>query len=73
LFARPQFLDHSPRTIDRRTFLITGDEEGECATVIGMLCHKRFYCGYHGGKPAFHISSATTVQQPIANSGRKRI
>ena len=67
LAALAQRFDHLLGAVDRRAFLIAGDQVGDGALVLRVRAHEVFGGGDHGGERAFHVGRAAPEQQAIAH------
>ena len=68
-----QRLDHALGAVDRRAFLVAGDQEGERARCSRVRGDEFLAGGDHGGEPALHIGGAAAVEQAVADRRLERI
>ena len=68
-----QGLHHALRAVDRRAFLVAGDEEGDRARVIGVRADEFLGRRDHRGEPALHVGSSAAVEQAVADRRREGI
>ena len=73
LAALAQRLDHLLGAVDRRAFLVAGDQVGDRALVLRVRLHEIFGGGDHGGQRALHVGGAAAKQQAVAHRGLERI
>ena len=55
-----------------RTFLVTGDQQGNRAPMIGMVCHKPLAGCDKGRQAAFHVGCAPAMKKAIVNHRLER-
>ena len=65
-------MNHFNGAIYGNTFFITGDQESDTATVVGVDCNKALAGHNHGGQRTFHIRGATADYVTINNRCVKR-
>src|ERR1017187_8645811 len=73
LAALAQRFDHTLGAVDRRAFLVAGNQKGECATVVGIRSDEILGGGDHGRESAFHVRGPAAVEQTVADRGLERI
>ncbi len=71
--ALHQFFDHPLRAIDRRTFLVAGNQEGDSALMTRTLADEGLGGRDHRGQSAFHVRRAAPVERAGANVRFERI
>ncbi len=71
--ALHQYFDHPLRAIDRRTFLVAGNQEGDSALMMRTLGDEGLGGRDHRGQSAFHVRRAAPVERAGANVRFERI
>jgi hypothetical protein len=67
LSAGAQQLDDPSRAVDRRTFLIAGQQEGQRAAVTRVPRDEACRCGHHRREPGLHVGRAAPVQHTVTD------
>jgi hypothetical protein len=73
LAALAQRFHHFLGAVDRRAFLVAGDQVGDRALVPGVFAHEVFGRGDHGRERALHVGGATSKKEPVAYRRFERI
>jgi hypothetical protein len=73
LAARLELLADHHRAVDRRAFLVAGDQEGDGQGRVGMGRQEFLDRHHHGRDRGFHVGGAAPVHLSVAMAGRERV
>ena len=73
LAARAEDLDHPPRAVDGRAFLIARQEKRQRSARLGVGGEKPLRCRDHGREPAFHIRRPAAIEASVADLGHEGV
>jgi hypothetical protein len=71
--ARLEHLHDPARPVHGRPFLVAGEQEGQCAAVVGVARQEPLRGRHHGRKTTFHVGRAATVEDSVADDGLERV
>ncbi len=71
--ALHQRLDHALGAVDRRAFLVAGDQEGDRAAMAGVLGDEALGGRHHRRQAALHVGGAAAIEHAVADLGLERV
>ena len=71
LVAFLQGFHHAHRAVDRHTFFIRGEQQGDGAAMLRVFGDELLDGGDEGGERTFHVGRAASVQHAVAHRGRE--